>query len=98
MKGRSQRSLKIDTRLAAIWCMKKGEKGRKDKIANQEDAFSDAELSNDEYGFEYDFFITTNKDIEKKFSSVKHNKPQKGEETQDQSKTFFLPDFFIHED
>jgi len=78
--------------------MKKEGKGRKDKIINQEDTFSDTELSNDEYGFEYDFFITTNHNIEKKLATAKRSKPEKGEDTQDQSKTFFLPDFFIHED
>jgi hypothetical protein len=78
--------------------MKKEGKRRKDRITNQEDTFSDAELSNDEYGFEYDFFITTNNNSEKKVATIKRSKPEKGEEKQDQSKTFFLPDFFIHED
>jgi hypothetical protein len=78
--------------------MKKEEKRRKDKIINQEDAFSDTELSNDEFGFEYAFFITTNNNIEKKLATEKRNKPKKIEDTQDQSKTFFLPDFFSHED
>lgn len=79
--------------------MNKEEKGRKDKIIkNQEDTFSDADLSNDEYGFEYDFFITANNSFKKKLDSIKRNKPKRGEDTQDQSKTFFLPDFFTHED
>ncbi|NTW73122.1 MAG: hypothetical protein HGA49_12900 [Eubacteriaceae bacterium] len=81
--------------------MKKEEKGRRGNIKKkQEDTFSDTdtELSNDEYGFEYNFFITKNNNIEKKISSVKHKKQEKGEDTQDQSKAFFLPDFFTHED
>jgi hypothetical protein len=79
--------------------MKREEKGRRGKVKEkQEDSFSDTELSNGEYGFEYDFFITKNSIFEKKLSSVKHKKTEKGEDTQDQSKAFFLPDFFIHED
>jgi len=79
--------------------MKKEGKERKDKNINQEDAFSDAEVDNDEYGFEYEFFITTNsKNIEKKLTEPKSNRPEKGKDTTDQSKTFFLPDFFVHED
>jgi hypothetical protein len=79
--------------------MKREEKGRRGKVKKkQEDAFSETELSNDEYGFEYDFFITKKNIIENNLSSVKHKKPEKGEDTQDQSKAFFLPDFFIHED
>lgn len=79
--------------------MKKEEKGRRGKVKKkQDDTFSDTELSSDEYGFEYDFFITKNNIIEKKISSVKHKKKEKKEDTQDQSKAFFLPDFFTHED
>lgn len=78
--------------------MKKEETGRKDKKnINQEEAFADTELSNDEFGFEYDFFITTN-NIEKKLAIAKRNKPEKKEDTQDLSKAFFLPDFFSDED
>lgn len=79
--------------------MKKEGKERKDKNINQEDGFADAEVGNDEYGFEYEFFITTNsKNVEKKLPGPKPNRPKKGEDITDQSKTFFLPDFFIHED
>jgi hypothetical protein len=79
--------------------MKKEEKGRRGKVKKkQEVTLSDTELSNDEYGFEYDFFITKNNIIERKISSVKHKRPEKGEDTQDQSKAFFLPDFFTDED
>jgi len=46
--------------------MKREEKGRRGKVKKkQEDAFSETELSNDEYGFEYDFFITKKNIIEK---------------------------------
>lgn len=79
--------------------MKKEGKGRKGNFKkNHVDAFADTELGNDEYGFEYDFFITKNNNFEKNLSSLKRKKPEKGEDTQNQSKTFFLPDFFIHED
>lgn len=79
--------------------MKREEKRRRGKVKKkQEDAFSETELSNNEYGFEYDFFITKKNIIENNLSSVKNKKPEKREDTQDQSKAFFLPDFFIHED
>ena len=48
--------------------MKKEEKEPKEK--NQEDRFSS--VDSDEYGFEYEFFITTNsKNIEKKLIEPK---------------------------
>lgn len=82
--------------------MKKEGKHRKDKIKKTkglEDSLPDADFGNDEYGFEYDFFITpSNENIEKKLSVLKPRKKEQEEATEDQSKTFFLPDFFIHED
>ncbi|HBH86793.1 MAG TPA: hypothetical protein DDY17_04215 [Syntrophaceae bacterium] len=82
--------------------MKKEGKHRKDKIKkikSQEESLPDADFGNDEYGFEYDFFITTNNEnIEKKLSVLQPRKKEKVKDTEDQSKTFFLPDFFVHED
>ena len=79
--------------------MKKEVKGHKDKNINQEDTLSDEELGNDEYGFEYDFFITKNgKSIDEKLSEIKPKIRKKDKNKEDQSKTFFLPDFFTHDD
>jgi len=77
--------------------MKKEEKEHKEKDKNQEDRFSD--VDSDEYGFEYDFFITENsKVLEKSSTKFKPIAEEKKEYAIDQSKTFFLPDFFSHED
>jgi len=75
--------------------MKKEEKEPKEK--NQEDRFSS--VDSDEYGFEYDFFITKNSDvIEKSSNKFQPIAREKKEYDKDQSETFFLPDFFSHED
>ena len=77
--------------------MKKEEKENKGKDRNQEDRFS--HVDSDEYGFEYDFFITENSSvIEKSSSKFQPMAQKKTEYPTDQSKTFFLPDFFSHED
>ncbi len=79
--------------------MKKEGKGRKDKIVDQEETFSGLESGNDEFGFEYDFFIReSGKGTKKELTRHQPDKPKKRGETKDQSKEFFLPDFFIHED
>jgi len=77
--------------------MKREEKEHKEKDENQEDRFSS--VDSDEYGFEYDFFITENsKVIEKSSTKFQPRAQKKTEYATDQSKTFFLPDFFSHED
>jgi len=77
--------------------MKKEEKEHKEKDRNQEERFSSED--SDEYGFEYDFFITDNsKVVEKSPTKFQPITPKKAEYATDQSKTFFLPDFFSHED
>jgi hypothetical protein len=77
--------------------MKKEEKEQKEKDRNQEDTLSSVDSG--EYGFEYDFFITENtKFIEESSTKVQPIAREKTEYAADQSKTFFLPDFFSHED
>jgi adenine specific DNA methylase Mod len=79
--------------------MKREEKERKEIEKNQEDKFSGSESDSSEYGIEYDFFITENfRYTKKKTNRYQPGKQRKGDETIDQSKTFFLPDFFSHED
>jgi hypothetical protein len=77
--------------------MKKEEKEQKEKDKDQEDRFSSVDSG--EYGFEYDFFITDNIEfIEKSSTKFQPIAREKTEYATDQSKTFFLPDFFSHED
>lgn len=77
--------------------MKKEEKEHRQKEKNQEDGSSN--VDSDEYGFEYDFFITRNINvIEKSSNKFEPIAQEKKEYATDQSKTFFLPDFFSHED
>lgn len=79
--------------------MKREEKERTEIEKNQEDKFSGSESDSSEYGIEYDFFITENfRHTKKKTTRYQQGKQRKGDETTDQSKTFFLPDFFSHED
>jgi hypothetical protein len=81
--------------------MKKEEKRSKENGKNQEEELSDSETDNSEYGFEYDFFVTEKSSMMDKISTFKTNDTQNGIKAQkniDQSKTFFLPDFFSHED
>jgi hypothetical protein len=80
--------------------MKKEEREQEKKERNQEDQFSGSDRDRGEYGFEYEFFITEQSSIVKKTSTILKPKPgnrTKGEDTTDQSTTFFLPDFFSHE-
>ncbi len=77
--------------------MKKEEREPREKEKNQEDRFSS--VDSDEYGFEYDFFITKNSNvIEKSSNKFQAIAREKKEYDKDQSETFFLPDFFSHED
>jgi hypothetical protein len=80
--------------------MKKEERERDNKERNQENQFSGSDRDRGEYGFEYEFFITEPTSIIEKTSKIFKAEPEdrtKGEDTTDQSKTFFLPDFFTHE-
>lgn len=71
--------------------MKKEEKKSLSQKEDQE------ELSNSEFGFVYDFFISESKNggLEKQ-----KNKEKSKSKLQDnnQSVTFFLPDFFTHDE
>lgn len=79
--------------------MKREEKEHQEIKKNQEGKFSGSESDSSEYGIEYDFFITENfRYTEKKTNRYQPGKQRKGDEAKDQSKTFFLPDFFSHED
>ena len=81
--------------------MKKEEKRSKENGRSQEEELSDSETDLGEYGFEYDFFITGKNLIIDIFLTLKTNETQsqiKTQESVDQSKTFFLPEFFSHED
>lgn len=78
--------------------MKKEEKERNEKIKNQEESFSNVESGSDEYGFEYDFFIAASENVEKKLTKIQPIQKLKKEDKTNQSKTFFLPDFFGNED
>ena len=76
--------------------MKKEEKKRTSQSEDQEEL-----LSNSEFGFVYDFFISESKKatIGKRADKLLPQKRRKSEVTyKDQSVTFFLPDFFTHED
>ena len=76
--------------------MKKEEKKRGSRNEDQEEL-----LSNSEFGFVYDFFISESKRAAKGKRADKQQ-PQKRRKSElkskDQSVTFFLPDFFTHED
>jgi inosine/xanthosine triphosphate pyrophosphatase family protein len=81
--------------------MKKEERSSAERERKQEGKFSGSEADNDEYGFEYDFFITEKSSETEKISTPLKNITQdrgKAQESKDQSKTFFLPDFFSYED
>ncbi|MEN6318622.1 MAG: hypothetical protein ABFD82_07700 [Syntrophaceae bacterium] len=81
--------------------MKKEEKRSEENGKNQEEELSDSETDIGEYGFEYDFFVTEKNSMTDKISTLKTNETRdqiKAQESIDQSKTFFLPDFFSHED
>jgi len=81
--------------------MKKEEKRSGENGKNQEEELSDSETDIGEYGFEYDFFITEKSSMMDGISKLTTDKTHdqiKAQESIDQSKTFFLPDFFSHED
>jgi hypothetical protein len=75
----------------------KKEEERKQKDKNQEDDVSGSDLG--EFGTEYEFFITEDHKAKEELSSgVGPRETVRREDNTDQSKTFFLPDFFSHED
>ena len=81
--------------------MKKEEKRSLENGRNQEEELSDSETDIGEYGFEYDFFVTEKSSEREKISTPLKNVTQdrgKAQDSKDQSKTFFLPDFFSYED
>jgi hypothetical protein len=79
--------------------MKKEDRERDKNERNREGNFSGSEEEIGEYGFEYDFFISEkNTVIGKRETTSQTQNLIKGEDSTDQSKTFFLPDFFSHED
>lgn len=77
----------------------KKEAENKEKGRNQEDEVSSPGFDLGEFGLEYEFFIT--EDTKGKEGTVKVFRPRepvKRVDNRDQSKTFFLPDFFSDED
>jgi hypothetical protein len=76
--------------------MKKGEEDKGKQGDDQEDV-----LTNSEFGFVFDFFISESKS-DTVIKDANKDKPViegKSEfESKDQSVTFFLPDFFSRED
>ena len=73
----------------------KKEEERKDKDKNQEDEGSVPGYDIGEFGGEYDFFITEDAKVKKELSNgVDLRETVKRDNNTDQSKTFFLPDFF----
>ncbi|MCX5836889.1 MAG: hypothetical protein NTX62_07980 [Deltaproteobacteria bacterium] len=76
--------------------MEKEEKKRGSQNEDQEEL-----LSNSEFGFVYDFFISEGKKVTpgKRADRGKPQEKRKSELTsKDQSVTFFLPDFFTYQD
>lgn len=64
-----------------------------------EDKKSDKESESGEFGFVYEFFMSETGSIEEELKKTKARKERKKrEDSSDQSQTFFLPDFFNHED
>ncbi|MGZ3594280.1 MAG: hypothetical protein ACXU9G_01595 [Syntrophales bacterium] len=77
----------------------KKEEERKEKDKNQEDKVSGSGSDLGEFGAEYEFFITEDHKAKEELSSgVDPRETVRREDNTDQSKTFFLPDFFPHED
>lgn len=77
----------------------KKEAGHKEKGRNQEDEISNSGSDLGEFGLEYEFFITEDSRVKENISNpMRPREPMKREENRDQSKTFFLPDFFSDED
>ena len=76
--------------------MKKGAEDKNKQSDDQEDV-----LTNSEFGFVFDFFTSESKSetVKKKANKDGPIIKEKTEfESQDQSITFFLPDFFSRED
>jgi hypothetical protein len=75
----------------------KKEEERKEKDKNQEDKVSGSELG--EFGTEYEFFITDDaRAKEESYNGADQKETARRQDDRDQSKTFFLPDFFPHKD
>jgi hypothetical protein len=73
----------------------KKEEERKEKDKNQEDKVSGSGSDIGEVGVEYEFFITEDAKAKEELSNgVDPRETVKRENNTDQSKTFFLPDFF----
>lgn len=77
----------------------KKEEQRKKKNKSQEDKVSGSGSELGEFGTEYEFFITDDARAKEELSwGVDPRETVKREDDIDQSKTFFLPDFFSHEE
>jgi len=77
----------------------KKEAESKEKGKNQEDEISNSGSDLGEFGLEYEFFITEDSKVKENISiPMRPREHIKREENRDQSKVFFLPDFFSSED
>ncbi len=77
----------------------KKEEERKEKDKNQEEKVSVSGSELGEFGTEYGFFITDDARAKEELpNGVDPGEIVKRDDDRDQSKTFFLPDFFSHED
>jgi len=77
----------------------KKEEERKEKDKNQEEKVSRSGSELGEFGTEYEFFITDDARAKEELpNGVDPRETVKRDDDRDQSKTFFLPDFFSHED
>ena len=74
--------------------MEKEEKQQSSQSADQEDTLSDSE-----FGFVYEFFISEKIDGTEKMTATEQTQEKKEDELKfdDQSVAFFLPDFFTDE-
>jgi hypothetical protein len=73
----------------------KKEEERKDKDRNQEDKIPGESSDLGEFGTEHEFFITDDARVKEELSDgVDARETVKMADDRDQSKTFFLPDFF----
>lgn len=77
----------------------KKEAEHKERGGNQNDEISSSGCDLGEFGLEYEFFITEDSELKNSISNGLHpREPVKREDNRDQSKTFFLPDFFSDEE
>ncbi|MGO9137557.1 MAG: hypothetical protein ACLP9S_14675 [Syntrophales bacterium] len=77
----------------------KKEEERKEKGKNWEERASGSGSDLGEFGTEYEFFITEDHKAKEEMSSgVDPRETVRSEDHTDQSKAFFLPDFFPDED